>query len=53
MVCLAGGETVNRPGLMGQVVDLAQLAVAAEFNDLASVEAALAKGDVVAILSSR
>jgi glutamate-1-semialdehyde 2,1-aminomutase len=51
MVCLAGGETVNRPGLMGQVVDLAQLAVAAEFNDLASVEAALAKGDVAAILT--
>ncbi len=36
---------------MGQVNDLTQTAVACEFNDLAGVEAALAKGDVAAILT--
>ena len=51
MVCLENGVTVNRPGLLGQVADLTELAVAAEFNDLASVEAALARGDVAAILT--
>ena len=51
MVCLDQGRTVNRPGLMGQVEDLSQVAVAATFNDLASVEAALRQGDVAAILT--
>ncbi|MBV7409879.1 aspartate aminotransferase family protein [Maritimibacter sp. DP1N21-5] len=51
MVTLSDGQTVNRPGLVGQVTDLSTLAVAATFNDLASVEAALAKGDVAAILT--
>ncbi|WBL33387.1 aspartate aminotransferase family protein [Sinirhodobacter sp. HNIBRBA609] len=51
MVRLHDGQTEARPGLVGQVADLTQLAVAAEFNDLASVEAALAKGDVAAILT--
>ena len=51
MVCLDQGQTVNRPGLMGQVEDLSLVAVACEFNDLASVEAALAQGDVAAILT--
>ena len=50
-VTLEQGQTVNRPGLMGQVADLSTLAVACEFNDLAGVEAALAKGDVAAILT--
>lgn len=50
-VSLEGGKTVNSPGLLGQVNDLTQTAVACEFNDLASVEAALAKGDVAAILT--
>ncbi|RYI35697.1 MAG: aspartate aminotransferase family protein [Acetobacteraceae bacterium] len=50
-VSLEGGRTVNSPGLLGQVNDLAQTAVCAEFNDLASVEAALAQGDVAAILT--
>ncbi|HLQ19605.1 MAG TPA: aminotransferase class III-fold pyridoxal phosphate-dependent enzyme, partial [Tabrizicola sp.] len=45
-VSLENGKTVNSPGLLGQVNDLTQTAVACEFNDLASVEAALAKGDV-------
>lgn len=51
MVTLQDGQTVTRPGLMGQVTDLAQTAVCCEFNDLAGVEAALAKGDVAAILT--
>ena len=50
-VSLENGKTVNSPGLLGQVNDLTQTAVCAEFNDLASVEAALAQGDVAAILT--
>jgi len=45
------GITVNRPGLLGQVADLSNVAVCCEFNDLAGVAAALAKGDVAAILT--
>ncbi len=51
MVTLQAGQTRNRPGLMGQVTDLSQLAVACEFNDLTQVECALARGDVAAILT--
>jgi glutamate-1-semialdehyde 2,1-aminomutase len=50
-VTLKHGKTVNRPGLLGQVADLTKLAVCCEFNDLAGVEKALAKGDVAAILT--
>ena len=45
------GRTVERTGLIGQVVDLAQTSVVVEFNDLAALEAALAKGDVAAVLA--
>jgi len=51
MVELSGGITQNRAGLLGQVADLTLGAVACEFNDLAAVEAALAKGDIAAILT--
>ncbi|MDP2082993.1 MAG: aspartate aminotransferase family protein [Pseudotabrizicola sp.] len=51
MVELVDGQTVNRAGLVGQVQDLTLGAVVCEFNDLAGVEAALAKGDVAAILT--
>lgn len=51
MVELRGGKTATREGLVGQVADLTQTAVCAEFNDLASVEAALKTGDVAAILT--
>ena len=51
MVELVHGVTQNRQGLMGQVADLTLGAVACEFNDLAEVESALAKGDVAAILT--
>ncbi len=50
-VSLEEGRTVTSPGLLGQVNDLTQTAVACEFNDLAGVEAALANGDVAAILT--
>lgn len=51
MVELSGGHTVNRAGLVGQVQDLTLGAVVAEFNDLAAVEAALATGEVAAVLT--
>lgn len=51
MVALENGATVARPGLVGQGFDLAEGAVCVEFNDLAAVEAALAGGDVAAILT--
>ena len=50
-VTLQDGKTVTRPGLLGQVADLSLTAVCVEFNDLAGVAAALAKGDVAAILT--
>ena len=51
MVALEAGQTINRPGLMGQVADLTHGAVCVEFNDLAGVEVALAKGDVACVLT--
>lgn len=51
MVELANGKTQNRQGLMGQVADLTLGATAVEFNDLAAVEAALATGEIAAILT--
>ena len=51
MVELVKGKTANRAGLVGQVQDLTRGAVVCEFNDLAAVEKALAKGDVAAILT--
>jgi len=45
------GRTINRPGLLGQVADLAQLATCVEFNDFAAVAAALATGQIAAILT--
>jgi glutamate-1-semialdehyde 2,1-aminomutase len=51
MVTLDAGRTITRPGLLGQFADLSLSAVCCEFNDLAAVEAALAGGDVAAILT--
>lgn len=45
-----GGNTIKRPGNLGAPVDLAQTTRVVEFNDLAAMEAALAHGDVAAIL---
>ena len=50
-VTIENGQTVNSPGLLGQITDLRTTAVCCEFNDLAGVEAALARGDVAAILT--
>ncbi|WP_028031812.1 aspartate aminotransferase family protein [Gemmobacter nectariphilus] len=51
MVALDNGRTVNRPGLVGQVTDLSDVAVSVEFNDIAAVEAALATGQIAAVLT--
>jgi len=51
LVRLQHSRTVARPGLVGQVYDLAAHTVVAEFNDLAAVEALLAQGDVAAVLT--
>ncbi|MCB5408488.1 aspartate aminotransferase family protein [Pseudogemmobacter faecipullorum] len=51
MVELRGGVTASREGLLGQVADLTLGAVCVEFNDLAAVEAALATGEVAAVLT--
>ncbi len=51
MVECQDGRTVTRPGLVGQVEDLTLVAACAEFNDLASVEAQLASGQIAAILT--
>jgi glutamate-1-semialdehyde 2,1-aminomutase len=44
------GNTVKREGNLGAPVDLDQTTRVVEFNNLAAMEAALAKGDVAAIL---
>ncbi|MGP3699275.1 aspartate aminotransferase family protein [Rhodobacter sp. NSM] len=51
MVRLDGGRTVPRPGLVGPGADPAAQAVAVEFNDISGVEAALASGEIAAILT--
>lgn len=51
MVTLENGRTVTRPGLLGQFADLTGSAACVEFNDLAGVEAALATGQIAAILT--
>ena len=44
------GNTIKRPGNLGAPVDLDLTTRVVEFNDLAGMEAALAQGDVAAIL---
>lgn len=51
MVERRDGKTAARQGLVGQVEDLTRVAAAAEFNDLASVEAELKTGEIAAILT--
>ena len=50
-VRLVDGRAVNRPGLLGQVADLTQLARVVEFNDLPALEAALAHSDVACVIT--
>ncbi len=51
MVTLSNGATIAQPALLGPPFNAATAAVAAEFNDLAGVEAALETGDIAAILT--
>ncbi len=48
---LDNGRTVAQPGLLGQAADLTATGTVCEFNDLAGVGAALARGDIAAILT--
>jgi len=50
-VRLVDGRAANRPGLLGQVTDLTQLARVVEFNDLPALEAALAHHDVACVIT--
>ncbi|MCB0915066.1 MAG: aminotransferase class III-fold pyridoxal phosphate-dependent enzyme [Actinobacteria bacterium] len=45
------GQTINRPGNVGPQVDVSETTRAAEFNDLDSVERALAHGDVAVVIT--
>ncbi len=47
----AQGRTVPRPGLVGQAADLTATGISVPFNDIAAVEAALATGQVAAVLT--
>src|SRR5690606_23165522 len=50
MVRHRDGRTVHRSGLIGQAYDLTQHSRSIPFNDLEALEAALAQGDVCALL---
>lgn len=50
MVRYKGGATVLRSGLLGQAYDLTEHSRSIPFNDVAALEAALAQGDVAALL---
>ncbi|MEI4472519.1 aspartate aminotransferase family protein [Frigidibacter sp. MR17.24] len=52
MICRdAAGRTVARPGLVGQVADLALSGTALPWNDLGAIDAALATGEIAAVLT--
>jgi glutamate-1-semialdehyde 2,1-aminomutase len=50
-VRLVGGRAANRPGLLGQVADLTQLARVVEFNDLPALAEALSHHDVACVIA--
>ncbi|PVM87457.1 aspartate aminotransferase family protein [Caulobacter endophyticus] len=50
-VVLKDGQPSMKPGLLGQVQDLTATTRVVPFNDLAALEAALAPGDVAAVLA--
>ncbi len=50
MVRYREGRTVHRAGLVGQAYDLTQYTRSIPFNDVAALEAALAQGDVCALM---
>jgi len=49
-VTLIDGTPRNRPGVIGQAVDLTRYSKVVEFNDLGALEAALAKRDVACVM---
>jgi glutamate-1-semialdehyde 2,1-aminomutase len=51
MVRLRGGRTVPREGAIGSAFDHASAAIAVEFNDAVALEAALAGGEVAAVIA--
>ena len=51
LVTLEGGVARADPGLVGQIHDLTQTTRVIPFNDVAALEAALAPGDVAAVLA--
>jgi glutamate-1-semialdehyde 2,1-aminomutase len=51
MVRLHDGKTVPRPGQLGAIMNVARTTRVVEFNNLAALEAALAPGDVAAVLA--
>jgi glutamate-1-semialdehyde 2,1-aminomutase len=50
-VRLIDGRVVPRPGLLGQVTDLTQLARVVEFNDVDGLHRELAQGDVACVIT--
>jgi glutamate-1-semialdehyde 2,1-aminomutase len=50
-VRLVNGVAANRPGLLGQVVDLTRLARVVEFNDVPALAAALSHRDVACVIT--
>jgi glutamate-1-semialdehyde 2,1-aminomutase len=50
-VRLVDGRAVNRPGLLGQVTDLTDLARVVEFNDLPALAGALSHRDVACVIT--
>jgi len=51
VVAAADGSTVSRPGTIGPQVDPSHTTVVVPFNDIAALEAALAKGDIACVLA--
>jgi len=51
VVAAADGSTVCRPGTIGPQVDPSHTTVVVPFNDIAALEAALAKGDIACVLA--
>jgi glutamate-1-semialdehyde 2,1-aminomutase len=49
-VKLKDGKTVQKPGLVGQAVDLTQNSVVCEFNDVAGLEKLLSKKDIACVI---
>jgi glutamate-1-semialdehyde 2,1-aminomutase len=50
-VMLKDGNTVQKPGLVGQSVDLTQNSLVAEFNDVAGLQKLLATKDIACVIT--